>query len=55
MGHATLRASWGAEESGVKRCRLRLQPTPLVIPECVAVAVEADALLVVRQRVDLLQ
>jgi hypothetical protein len=41
----------GAEESGVKRCRLRLQPMPLVIPECVAVAVEADALLVVRQRV----
>src|SRR5438093_11073632 len=31
---------------------LRLQPASLVIPECVAVAVEANGLLVVRQRVD---
>ena len=33
---------------------LRLQPASLVIPERVAVAVEANGLLIVRQRVDLL-
>src|SRR5438132_94812 len=42
------------EERSERDWRLRLQPASLVIPERVAVAVEANGLLIVRQRVDLL-